>query len=281
MKQSPNCFGLCVIDQDMPVGIITKEKAALSLSGQYGYTLNQNKPISALMDKYFLTVDSETPVNIVSSIAMSRPDDKLYDFIVVTENSKYLGTVTVRDLLQKTIEVEVSTAKHQNPLSGLPGNLIIEQKLHQYIDSNKKFSVAYLDIDNFKAYNDVYGFENGDLAIKLLADILRDNVPCGQFVGHVGGDDFVVIIEDHIADDYFENIVKQFMSEVLALYNQADIQKGYITVANRRGVVEQFPLITLTVVVVNNKHRVYNSALEISTILAGLKRRAKQNKAVS
>ena len=162
LKQRPDCFGLCVIDKDRPIGIITKEKLALNLSGQYGYTLKQNKPISVIMDKDFLAVDSATPANIVSSMAMSRPNENLYDFIVVTENSEYLGTVTIKDLLKKTIEIEVSTAMHQNPLSGLPGNLMIEQELNQAIQRRGKYSVAYLDIDNFKAYNDIYGFENGD-----------------------------------------------------------------------------------------------------------------------
>ena len=278
IKQSPNCFGLCVIDKDIPVGIITKEKLSLNLSGQYGYTLNQNKTVSVIMDKNFLSVDSETPVNIVSSMAMSRQNDRIYDFIVVTENKKYLGTVTIKDLLQKSTEIEVSIAKHHNPLSGLPGNLMIEQKLNQYIESNRKYSIAYLDIDNFKAYNDIYGFESGDFVIKLLADILRNNVPCGQFIGHVGGDDYVVIIENHITEDYFRNIVKQFESDVLAFYNETDIQNGYITATNRHGAVEQFPLITLTAVVVNNRSRVYHSAFEISAMLAGLKINAKNNK---
>lgn len=278
MKKNPGCFGLCIIDNDVPIGIITKDKLTLCLSGQYGYTLNQNKPISVIMDTNFLSVDCKTPVNIVASIAMSRPTEKIYDFIVVTEDKKYLGTVTIKNLLQKSIEIEISTAKHQNPLSGLPGNLMIEHKLNHYIDSNSKFSAAYLDIDNFKAYNDIYGFENGDLVIKLLSDILRNNISYDQFVGHVGGDDFLVILEDHKTENDFIHIVRQFESEVLAFYNQKDIQNGYITTRNRSGKIERFPLITLTVAVINNKSQNFNNAVEISSILAGLKIDIKRNK---
>lgn len=252
-KRNPNCFGLCVIENDMAVGIVTQEKLAFQLSGYYGFALNQNKPISKLMDKSYLSVDYKTPVSLVSTMAMSRSNDKLYDFIVITEDGKYIGAVTIKDLLQKTTEIEVSAAKHQNPLTGLPGNLIIEQKLNQCLTSNNQYSVAYLDIDNFKAYNDVYGFENGDLVIKLLADILRYYASEGQFVGHIGGDDFVIILNNHVAEYYFKDIIKQFELEVLAFYNQADIQNGYITTANRRGEMEQFPLLTLTAVMVNNK----------------------------
>lgn len=277
ITHNADCIGLCVVENEMPVGIVTQEKLALKLSGNYGYALYQNKLISKLMDNNFLSVDHNTPVSIVSSMAMSRPNDKLYDFIVVTDNDKYVGTVTIKDLLKKTTEIEISAARHQNPLSGLPGNLIIEQKLSQCLENNIEYSVAYLDIDNFKAYNDVYGFENGDLVIKLLADILRKHVSCKQFVGHIGGDDFAVVVYDHVTEDYFNDIVNQFEHEVLSLYNQTDIQNSYITTTNRHGQLEQFPLITLTSVVVNNKTRKFNNVFELTAMLAALKKIAKQN----
>ena len=274
-KHDLNCFGLCVIENELPVGIVTREKLALKLSGHYGFALNQNKKISRVMDKNFLSVDYKTPVSTVSSMAMSRENDNLYDFIVVTENNKYLGIVTIKDLLKKTSEIEISAAKHQNPLSGLAGNLIIDQKLSHCVANTTKYSVAYLDIDNFKAYNDVYGFENGDLVIKLLADILRNSVSAEQFVGHIGGDDFIVILNDHITEDYLKDVVEQFELEVLSFYNQTDIQNGYISTSNRHGEYEQFPLITLTCVVVNNQTQIYKNVFQLTEMLARLKKRAK------
>lgn len=273
-----NCFGLCVIENEVPVGIVTREKLALKLSGHYGFVLNQKKFIYQLMDKNFLSVDCKTPVSTVSSMAMARSNDRLYDFVVVTEDDRYIGIVTIKDLLQKTTEVEISTAKHQNPLSGLSGNLVIEQKLSQCVTSTNKYSVAYLDIDNFKAYNDVYGFENGDLVIKLLADILRRYVSYEQFIGHIGGDDFVVILNDYVTNDYFKEIIKQFENEALTFYNKTDIENGYITTANRHGKMEEFPLITLTSVVINNKTRTFKNVFELTETLAELKKIAKQNK---
>lgn len=273
----PDCFGLCVVEDDIPVGIVVREKLALKLSGNYGYALYQNKPISKIMDNDFLIVDHNTPVSVVSSMAMSRANNKLYDFIVVTENDRYIGTVTIKDLLKKTTEIEISAAKHKNPLSGLPGNQIIEQKLSQCIDNSPEYSVAYLDIDNFKAYNDVYGFENGDLVIKLLADILKKRISCDQFVGHVGGDDFAVIIYEHVSEEYFQDIVRQFESDVLSLYSREDTAKGYITTTNRHGQLERYPLITLTVVAVNNREKSFSNVFELTAMLAALKKIAKQS----
>lgn len=277
-KRNPNCFGICVTENELPVGIITQEKLIFHLSGYYGFSLYQNKPISRLMDFNFLSVDYKTPVSLVSSMAMSRSNDKLYDFIVITEDEKYIGAVTVKDLLQKTTEIEISTAKHQNPLTGLPGNLLIEQKLNQSITGHHDYSVAYIDIDNFKAYNDVYGFENGDMVIKLLADVLREQLSNDQFVGHVGGDDFVVIFNHHITNEFFDCINKKFELAVLPFYRKEDIKKGYITTTNRHGEVEQFPIITLTVVSVNNRTRDFKDRIELTEILANLKKQGKREK---
>lgn len=275
-KSNSHCFGLCVTEEDVPKGIITKEKLALKLSGQYGFALYQNKPISHVMDKDFMSVDCGTPINTVSSKAMARPNDRLYDFIVVKKQGKYLGTVTIRDLLTKATEIEIAAAKHQNPLTGLPGNLIIEENLQQCITCGRSYCVAYLDIDNFKAYNDVYGFENGDRVLKLLARVILRNVSQGEFVGHIGGDDFVIIVNNHVEENFFQNIVTDFEREVLSFYNQRDIENGYITTANRRNVIERFPLITLTVASVNNRQKHFKDMFELTETLATLKRQKKQ-----
>jgi EAL domain-containing protein (putative c-di-GMP-specific phosphodiesterase class I)/GGDEF domain-containing protein len=274
-KHDPGCFGLCVIENGVPVGTVTKEKLALKLSGQYGFALHQNKPISHIMDRNFLAVDCKTSIKTVSSSAMSREQDKLYDFIVVKKSGKYLGTVTIKDLLKKTTEIEVAAAKHQNPLSGLPGNLMIEQRLQQCISAGRKYSVAYLDIDNFKAYNDVYGFENGDRVLKLLAGVIARNMHKDEFIGHVGGDDFVVIVGDHVESDYFRQIVTEFEEEVLHFYNRDDVEKGYIIATNRRNMIEKFPLITLTLVSLNNKTSHFKDMFELTEALAGLKKHKK------
>lgn len=276
-KHDKELFGLCVVDNDKPVGIITKEKLALKLSGQYGFTLFHKKPISQLMDRDFLMVDYKTPISIVSSIAMARANDRLYDFIVIVEQGKYAGTVTVKDLLQKTTEIEVLDAKHQNPLTGLPGNIVIERKLTQCLENCVPYSAAYLDIDNFKSYNDVYGFEKGDLIIKLLADIIRSHFS-DMFIGHVGGDDFVVILDKHVTKEYFDQMVKEFEIGALSYYNKKDIENRFITSEDRRGKKEKIPLMTLTVVVANNQNYNYKDVYELTENLAELKKTAKQEK---
>lgn len=278
MSAEANHIGLVVVDEDTPLGIVSKESLAFSLSGRYGFNLYQDKPITKIMNYNFLVVDANTPVNIVADIAMARPADTLYDVIVVTENSQYIGVVTIKTMLQKSIELKVSTAKEQSPLTGLPGNMSIALNLQQAIEHQRPFSVGYIDIDYFKSYNDVYGFENGNTVIKLLADILKKHIPTNNFVGHIGGDDFVVIIDEHIEDDYFERIIQTFERRVLNCYSLKDRDLGYITTENREGKLVNYPLLTATAVKISNDVQEYLNPFEISESLAKLKKQAKNAK---
>lgn len=277
-KDNPSVLGLCIVKNNTVLGVISKARFTLKLSGRYGFSLYQKKPITSLMETDFLEVDYQTPVSAVSHIAMSRPADKLYDFIIVTKNSEYLGTVTIKDLLQKTTEIEVVNAKHQNPLTGLPGNVIIEQKINRSISSDEKYSILYLDIDNFKAYNDVYGFENGDMIIKLLSSTIIKNVSTHQFIGHIGGDDFVIIMNNFNIEPVCKAIIEDFERDVLNYYTENDIKNGYIITQNRHGQTEKFPLISLSIVGITNKSTRFTDQYQISEQLAYLKKQCKQHK---
>lgn len=276
-NENQESFGVCVLEDNKPVGIITREKLNLKLSGRYGFTLYQNKTVCHIMDRDFLKVDSNTPISMVSSLAMARTNDKLYDFIVIAEGNSYLGTVTIKDLLLKSFEIKIHMAKHQSPLTELPGNLIIEQKLNSLINSDCKYTIAYLDIDNFKPFNDIYGFENGDLIIRLLADIMRENMPDNQFLGHIGGDDFVIIIDEHVGEDYFNKIKVDFERTVLNYYNTVDKENGFVETSNRQGDLQRFPLITVTIVTVDNKTFKFDDIYELTKTLAKLKNKKKQS----
>ncbi len=276
LRSDSSLFGMCVVEDGAVLGVVTKSRLVLQLSGRYGFSLNQKRPISCLMDRDFMSVDYQTPIDAVSHLAMSRPPEKLYDFIVVTKEDKYLGTVTIKDLLQKTTEIEVVNAKYQNPLSGLPGNLIIEQKMKQFICDESPYCILYFDIDNFKAYNDVYGFENGDLIIKLLADLIVTFLPKGQFAGHVGGDDFVVILSNHEGASLCGMIINEFDKEILQYYNPQDIQNGYIIAEDRHGAIEKFPLISLSIAGINNKIYQFGNVYELTEELAKIKKKSKQ-----
>ncbi len=277
-KENQDVYGMCIVHNEKVLGIITRENLILKVSGRYGFSLYQRKEISDIMDKDYLEVDYHTPVNTVSYLAMERDNSKIYDMIVVTKEGKYYGTVTVKDLLQKTTEIDVANAKNLNPLSGLPGNLIIEQEIAQSITFKSEYSIFYIDIDNFKAYNDVYGIENGDKVIQILANIILKHKGDNIFVGHVGGDDFIMILDNYKWKDISESIIRDFEKEALMMYNEKDRERGYIITANRHGLTEEFPLASLTVSVVSNKKRSFSSGNELTEELARRKKKGKQHK---
>ncbi len=266
--------GVCVVNKDEVVGVIMKNKLVLQLSGRYGFTLNQNKPISSIMDKDIMCVDYKTPVSTVSNIATLRKQDNMYDFIVVTKNRRLLGTVSVKDLLQKITEIELLNAKYQNPLSGLPGNIEIEQRLNSAIECASS-SVFYIDIDNFKAYNDVYGFEKGDAIIKCLANYLISAFSPEHFVGHIGGDDFIVIGNIEHPEEQFENLLSNFCQKVKSFYSEEDSSNGYIIAKNRSGITEQFPLITISVAGAKKVSEMYSDVFSMSEELSAIKKEIK------
>ena len=266
-------YGMCITREEEVLGIITRENLILKLSGRYGFSLYQRKFITDIMDKEHLVVDYCTPISTVSYLAMERENNKLYDMIVVTKDGRYYGTVTVKDLLQKSTEIDIVNARNLNPLSGLPGNALIEQEISQCISLKKEFSVLYIDIDNFKAYNDIYGIENGDNVIKTLANILMKYKTESNFIGHVGGDDFIMILENYNWKTIAGNIIKDFNNEAPMMYNEKDRKAGFIVSTNRHGVLEEFPLASITIALTTNETKNFTSGVAVSEELAKLKKK--------
>ena len=167
-----------------------------------------------------------------------------------------------------------------SPLTGLPGNVQIQAEMKKRLLNKEGFVMLYLDLDNFKAYNDVYGFLNGDEIIKFTARTIVKNIDGlttkEGFVGHIGGDDFVAIVS---AEENYEaicqNIIAEFDKEVVKFFNADDIERGYLEVANRKGVIEEFPLTSISIGVVVADQGRFHNVLEIGEVGAQVKHLAK------
>jgi diguanylate cyclase (GGDEF)-like protein len=170
-------------------------------------------------------------------------------------------------------------AENANPLTKLPGNIIIHEEAEKRINDNQKFMVIYCDLDNFKAFNDKYGIAKGDEAIKLTADIFKEAMKAkgnaGDFIGHEGGDDFILLTTPDKADAVADFIIKEFDSRVRSLYNQEDLERGFIVSTARDNNIKQFPIMTISLAGVTNAHRPICSYAEITNIAAEVKKKAK------
>ncbi|MDR3363398.1 MAG: response regulator [Clostridiales Family XIII bacterium] len=186
-----------------------------------------------------------------------------------------------RELLSriKNIFRRIDRNRNANPLTGLNGNLEIQREITSRITKGLSFGIIYVDLDNFKAYNDVYGFSNGDRIIILTADILRDQVALwgnsDDFVGHIGGDDFIMVTTPDKSVKICEDVIAEFDNKVLNFYNEEDRNRGCITTQNRKGEIDTFPLMSISLAIVTNERRELNSAVEVGDIAAEVKKKLK------
>lgn len=266
--------GVCVVESEVPVGVVTRHAFYNQLGGKYGYSLFAGKSVEKIMESDFLSVDCKTTIDIVAKKAMSRPVEQIYDFITVTGEGSYYGVVTVKDLLDKSIALEVANAKSLNPLSELPGNALIEVQLEKAVNFEQKKYILYFDIDNFKAYNDFYGFEHGDNVLKYLTRILKECAPAEQFLGHIGGDDFICVLDTGYAENMCQCVLEKFDAFSRNFYTFEDASRGYIAVKNRKGIEENFPLMSLSIVGVYAPR--YQNIFHLAEAAGKLKKLCKQ-----
>lgn len=169
-----------------------------------------------------------------------------------------------------------------NPLTRLPGNVSILNEIQARISAKELYAVCYIDLDKFKIYNDKYGFEKGDEVIKRTASILINSVQekgtPKDFIGHVGGDDFVVVTVPDKMAGLCKSVITKFDIMVPELYNKKDLEKGYISGKDRSGKTKKIPLISISIGVVNNKNRKIKHVGEVGEIGAELKEYAKSLK---
>lgn len=170
-------------------------------------------------------------------------------------------------------------AKGANPLTGLPGNLVIAKYIDECLVNNQKICMLYCDLDNFKAYNDKYGFTKGDEAILYTRDCLLASSKRKEmknvFVGHEGGDDFVVICEYECWEIFAKTFITTFDRGIYQFYNSLDARNGFIESVNRRGERQRFPLMSVSVACVSNMYRPFRRHAEVVAVAAEVKKYVK------
>ncbi len=166
--------------------------------------------------------------------------------------------------------------KNANPLTGFAGNKAIDKELQRRIQNVESFAFMYIDIDNFKAYNDYYGYKKGDESILFLADTITEAINSlggsSDFVGHIGGDDFVIITSIERAEFISRHIIDEFDKGSLVLLSEEDIRKGYLEIRNRLGEIKRVPLMSLTIALVIDEGGRLKHFAQVSDIASELKK---------
>ncbi|WP_446899434.1 GGDEF domain-containing protein [Clostridium sp. LBM24168] len=277
-------MGACIEESGYPIGLIMQHDLDYALATQYGLSVFSKRSVSLVMDSSPLIVDYYTSISDASKIAMDRPSKKIYDYVIVTKGNKYYGIVTIKNLLEYTLEFEKNRAKNLNPLTGLPGNEIINENIYNMLHHNANFFLIYADLNNFKIYNDTYGFENGDKVLKFTARLIEEQTKkfCtyNGFVGHIGGDDFVCIIENEkeICEKLCQSIISKFDSKILDFFNEKDKSNGYIESLDRKGNKDIFPLTSIALGCMYGNFTRFKEIDEIGMHMSKIKKKAKKNK---
>ena len=277
-EENASIEGIVVGTKEHPIGIVMKINFFQKLSTKYGFDLYMKRNIELVMDHKVLIVDYFASITEVSSLAMKRQLENIYDLVIVTKKGILCGIVSIRELIIKLSEVQINIARFSNPLSGLPGNNVIEETLEEVL-TYEQYSVLYIDIDSFKVFNDTFGFSEGDELIKETATIISETILTTEnepsFVGHIGGDDFIAVLPHYRHEEICREIITRFDRFILQFYSEEEINRGYIQAVTRKGNLENVPLVSISIAVVQNRHNSFTSVGQLSKKAAKMKKRCK------
>ena len=277
---------LPVVEQQQVVGILNRsEFIEEQVVGRIGYAfhINHSKKVRDLMLPVPLVIDAEAGIDEAARLLHGNAEGVRLENICVARRGDYLGVLDVRTLVEAITALNLKLAKGANPLTGLPGNESIQREITRRLAAGLPFEIAYLDIDNFKPYNDYYGFERGDLVIQMVAEILRlhGEGNSRNFCGHIGGDDFILITGPGSAVALGRQILREFEFRLPLLHGSGDFARGCYTTFNRKGELETFRLLSISVAIINTAGLQVTSYAQLASMASEVKKSAKKVKGSS
>ncbi len=275
----------------IPIGYGSKNEKTLVLSTeislkeidqQMGYLYRQCVVIAILvvvihlLSILFLSKVIIQPVKTLTRVTREVTGGKLKVRVNIIRDDEIGQLANAFNEMTVSLQRMTDEAKGSNPLSGLPGNNAIVEQINSRLKHTDKFAVIYNDLDNFKAYNDRYGFTKGDEAILYTRDCMLQAIKKfgdeTTFLGHEGGDDFVIITSFETWENICKAIISFFDRNIEQFYNDTDAKRGYIESLNRQGQKMHFPLMSISIAVVSNKLRRFKNHLEMITVVAEMKK---------
>ncbi|WP_119355110.1 GGDEF domain-containing protein [Azohydromonas sediminis] len=267
---------LAIVDADRPCGLLVRSEFIAQYARPFFKELYGRRPAILHANTHPLCLDVHAQVDDLIAVLTSADQRYLSQGFILTEGGRYRGLGTGEQLVRAVTEARIEAARHANPLTFLPGNIPITQHVERLLERGAPFAVAYADLNHFKPYNDHYGYWRGDEMIRLLAQVLLTHVEAERdFVGHVGGDDFVVVFQSGDWQARCCAIVDQFNARARDLFDPDDLAAGGIQAEDRDGVVRFHPCTTLALGVLRIAPGRFRAAEEVANAAAKAKRHAK------
>lgn len=280
---TPTLNSLPVVKNSTILGVLNRRKFFEEhVLGNYGYGIHLNayQPIEALVEQDYVALNALDSLHYVCKRLSALGERLGVDNICVVQNGRFEGTVSPGALVAAMTKRSLALARGANPLTGLPGNIFIQNEIQERLADGADFDVCYIDIDNFKPFNDHYGFERGDEAIgKLAISMQRACSGTGSdervFLGHIGGDDFIIVSPVEVTDRICAKTIEGFAEAQLELHGQMDFKRGCYTAKNRKGDIEDISLLSLSIAVVNSVKQSITSYSHMASVACEVKKAAK------
>jgi EAL domain-containing protein (putative c-di-GMP-specific phosphodiesterase class I)/GGDEF domain-containing protein/CBS domain-containing protein len=240
---------VAVVDDNMrPLGIINRRDFTEHYAQRYTRELFGRDACTTFMNERPVLVDIHASIDQLSHVLVSEDQRYLVDGFIITRDGNYDSLGTGEALVRSVTEMRIEAARYANPLTSLPGNIPISQHIGTLLDGGVDFVTCYCDLNHFKPFNDVYGYWRGDDMIQLCATVIRAHCdPQRDFVGHVGGDDFVILFRSPDWRERAERIIAEFNHDAIGLYDDEGRSRRGIEAEDRYGVMRSFPFVTLSI----------------------------------
>lgn len=276
-EADPELQLIAVVEGTRPRGIVNRAALIDRFARPYRRELFGKRPCTMFMNPSPLVVEAETSVQELSLRVTGGDHGAMLDGFILVEDGRYAGVGTAQDLMRAMTELQIEAARYANPLTLLPGNVPIAEHVERLILRGCRFAACYCDLDNFKPFNDVFGYLRGDEAIQLAARVLAEGCdPRIDFVGHVGGDDFVLVLQSEDWEARCAAILARFRDGSRALFAEDDVRRGGYAAQDRQGRRRRFPLLSLSIGALPVEPGTFQSHSEVAAAATEAKRMAKR-----
>lgn len=276
-NDNPDLSTIPVVDNGQPLGLIARRDLVDRFARLYLRELYGRKRCTTFMDASPLVVDIGTSVQALSQMMVDGARHHLSNGFIITDQGRYLGMGTGHDLMREITQMQINAARYANPLTLLPGSVPVDEHISRLLHNNAHFTACYFDLDHFKPYNDVYGYRRGDDLIQLTGRLLAQHCdPNRDFIGHIGGDDFIVLFQSRDWETRCQAILAAFAQVSADCYQPDDRVRGGYESEDRRGQKVFHPLVSLSIGAVRIEPGQYVSHHQIATAATESKMQAKK-----
>jgi EAL domain-containing protein (putative c-di-GMP-specific phosphodiesterase class I)/GGDEF domain-containing protein len=273
----PELHAVAVVKDGRPIGLINRRLVNERMAQPFARELLARKSCTALMNHTPLVCDEQRSLESLAEVLRGEDQSYLSDGFIVTRDGRYRGLGTGESLVRRVSELRIDAARHANPLTFLPGNIPTTEHLQRLLAGSESFAVAHVDLTDFKPFNDRYGYFRGDEMIRLLSGILSEQIdPALDFIGHIGGDDFVVLFQSSDWIARCRRIIESFNLRSSGLFDDADRARGGLRGKDRRGDPQFFPFTSVVIGAVQVSPSLPQRAESIAALAARAKRHAKR-----